>query len=118
MAVKKEITLKSLYYVPPHLESPYSCEARKVLDIATFGMYKADRMVKERWRSEYNDVDYSNLDILWSTFLSKSKCLRCDESSLVIKYQNPFCENCLQIIKIEEKRETIYFNSKIYYHRF
>jgi hypothetical protein len=110
MSLIQESPLKLLYYIPSYLESPYACEARKILDIAKFGMYKANKMVREIWSLDYFDLDFSIADI-WSDFLTQGRCLRCKEITTNLKYKQPYCEKCFLETKREREAETLYVNS-------
>jgi len=80
----------------------YSCESRKMVDVAIRGKYRKDKF-------EYFTVGWtldSNSDRpstrLWYIFLGRKQCLRCAKRYEAVSFGRPYCRKCWKSVKKTE----------------
>lgn len=81
-----------------NIVSLYSCESRQIVDEADKGGYFSN----DDWKLKgKDDVE------LWSVFISRGCCLRCENKDSTIKYKQPFCMSCYSYIVNDKRQDKI-----------
>lgn len=96
-----ETLAKILCYA--EVEKHYSCEARRLVDIAIRGSYLVDNICYnlDGWM-QGDSIQWKPKRIIWKAFLKRKCCLRCGKKDNQLHTKRVYCIKCYTMIKKEE----------------